>query len=248
MRIADATVLVTGASGGIGAASAARLHQLGAHLVLHGRHPDRLFDLATQLDAQVVLGDLAEPEVPAEVAHKAGQVDILVHCAGIGLRGLFAESADEQVDRLVAVNLRAPLALARELLPAMCAAGRGHLAFVCSIAGLTGVGSEAVYAATKAGLLTFAQSLRLELAKHGVTVSTISPAVVRTGFWDARGAGYHRRTPRPMAAEIIADLLVRDIAAGTGDRIVPRWLAVAPAVRAVTPVLYRRLAQWIDGR
>jgi short-subunit dehydrogenase len=246
MRIGDARILITGASGGIGAAAARLLHARGAHVVLHGRDDARLSALAGELRAPSIYADLAEPDGPEQVADRAGPVEALVHCAGVGLREDFAHSVDGHVDRLIAVNLRAPLVLARALLPAMCAARRGHLAFVGSIAGLTGVGQEAVYAATKAGLLTFAQSLRLELGGHGVTVSTISPAVVDTGFWKARGADYHRRFPRPVCADNVAALLVRDIATGNADRIVPRWVAVAPAVRAVSPALYRSLALRMD--
>jgi short-subunit dehydrogenase len=246
MDLADADVLVTGASGGIGGAAARRLHAAGARLVLHGRDPDPLAELAAQLGARVVLGNLDEPDGPAQLAKGAGPVDVLVHCAGIGLRGEFGTAREADLDRLISVNLRAPLLLARAVLPGMLAAGRGHLAFVGSIAGLTGVGNEACYAATKAGLLIFADSLALELDGTGVTVSTISPGAVDTGFWDARGADYHRNTPRPLSAERVAELLVRDIEAGRGDRVVPRWLGIAPVMRAVAPRLYRGLARGLD--
>jgi len=247
VRIADSTVLVTGASGGIGAAVAHRLHSRGARMVLHGRDKERLSAVADELGAEAVYADLAEADGPEEVAERAGTIDVLVHCAGVGLREDFPSAGTEHLDRLIAVNLRAPVLLARAVLPAMCAARRGHLAFVGSIAGLTGVAQEAVYAATKGGLLVFAQSLRLELARHDVTVSTVCPAVVDTGFWSARGAAYHRRFPRPVPAESVAGLLVRDIEAGNADRIVPHWLGLAPAVRAVIPALYRSLALRMDS-
>ncbi|MGI8680244.1 MAG: SDR family NAD(P)-dependent oxidoreductase [Jatrophihabitans sp.] len=246
MHVADARILVTGATGGIGQATARRLHARGARLVLHGRDPDRLTTLASSLDASVVAGDLTAIDGPARIARDAEFVDVLVHCAGVGLRGAFATADPDQLDRLIALNLRAPVQLARALLPKMCAARRGHLAFVASIAGFTAVPHEAVYAATKAGVLALADSLALELAGTGVGVSTISPGAVATGFWDARGVPYHRSVPRPISAGRVADALVRDIESGGGDRIVPGWLGVAPRVRALSPGLYRRLARRLD--
>jgi len=247
MRVADGRALVTGASGGIGGAVARRLHAAGAHLVLHGRVDDRLASLADELGARVVAADLAAPDGPQQLAAAAGPLDVVVHCAGVGLRGEFAQADVADIDRLIALNLRGCVLLTRAVLPAMLAARRGHLAFVGSIAGLTGVAREACYAATKAGVLTFADSLAVELAGTGVGVSTISPGAVETGFWDARGVAYHRSTPRPVAADHVANLLVRDIQAGRSGRVVPRWLGIAPAVRAVTPKLYRGLARRMDG-
>jgi short-subunit dehydrogenase len=244
MRLADASVLVTGASGGIGAATAVELHRRGARLVVHGRDRARLQTLADGVGGRCVLGDLSGPDGPAEVAEQAGPVDILVHCAGAGLRSAVDAVDGADVDRLIAVNLRAPMLLTQALLPEMLRHERGHVAFVASIAGHTAVALEAVYSATKGGLLLFADSLRLELAGTGVTVSTVSPGAVATGFWVARGVPYHRRSPRPVPAEAVARVLVDDIERGGGDRIVPRWLGVAPRVRAIQPRLYR----WLAGR
>ena len=147
---------------------------------------------------------------------------------------------------MLLINLTAPLQLTRALLPAMLDARRGHVAFVASIAGRTGVAQESVYAATKSGLLGFADSLHLELAGTGVTVSTISPGAVDTGFWQARGSAYHRKVPRPITAERVAELLVADIAAGGGSRVVPRWLRTAEVAQALAPRAYRRLAARFD--
>lgn len=247
MRLRDATVLVTGAGGGIGAATARRLHERGARLVLHGRAAPRLDELARSLGARVVRADLAEDGAAQQVADDAGPVDVVVHNAGVGLRAPLADTDAAAIDRLLRVNLVAPIQLTRALLPAMCAAGRGHLAFVASIAGRTGVARESVYAATKAGLLGFADSLHLELSGSGVTVSTISPGAVDTGFWAARGSAYHRRVPRPITADRVAELLVADIAAGGGARVVPRWLRTAEVAQALAPRAYRRMAVRFDA-
>jgi short-subunit dehydrogenase len=247
MQLRDATVLVTGASGGIGAAAARLLHERGARLVLHGRDATRLDALAGSLGARVVRADLAEAGAAQQLADEAGPLDVVVHNAGVGLRAPFSETDAGAIDRLLRINLLVPVQLTRALLPAMIAADRGHLAFVASVAGRTGVAQESVYAATKSGLLGFADSLQLELAGTGVTVSTISPGAVDTAFWQARGSAYHRRVPRPISAERVAQLLVADIAAGGGSRVVPRWLRTAEIAQALAPRSYRRLAARFDN-
>lgn len=247
MQLAEARVLVTGATGGIGSATAHVLRRRGARLVLHGRDAGRLRSMAAVLAAETVVGDLAEDTGPEKVAQESGAVDVIVHCAGIGLRARLPDCDCARIDQLVATNLRAPILLTHALLPAMCAQGLGHVAFVASIAGHTGVGQEAVYAATKAGLLVFAESLALELTGSGVTVSTVSPAAVDTGFWSARGTPYHRSSPRPVDAALVAETIVRDIEAGGGGHTVPRWVGVAPRIRALAPGAYRSLVRHLDG-
>jgi short-subunit dehydrogenase len=139
------------------------------------------------------------------------------------------------------VNVRAPLQLSRALLPGMLARGRGHHAFVASIAGWTGVAQEAVYSATKSALLTYAEALRAELSSSGIGVSVVSPAAVRTDFWANRGTPYERRFPRQIAPERVARVLVRGIERERAHQMVPRWLVLAPTVRAVAPGAYRAL-------
>src|SRR5262245_53429351 len=109
MQLRDATVLVTGASGGIGAAAARLLHERGARLVLHGRDATRLDALAESLGARVVRADLADPGAPHQLAGEAGSVDVVVHNAGVGLRAPFPDTDPDAVDRLLRINLLAPM-------------------------------------------------------------------------------------------------------------------------------------------
>jgi short-subunit dehydrogenase len=146
------------------------------------------------------------------------------------------------LDRLITLNMRAPVVLARALLPGMLARGRGQLTLLASIAGLTGVASESVYAATKAGLVVFAESLRLEVAGSGVGVAVVSPGAVDTGFFARRGTPYDRRVPRPLSVQRVARAVV-EATERDRDRVLPRWLGVAPRVRALAPGTYRRLAR-----
>jgi short-subunit dehydrogenase len=246
VRVAGAVVLVTGASGGIGAAVVAELASRGAAVLAAGRDKAATGRVAARTGAVPLLADLANPHGPADLAARAvavhGRVDVLVAGAGIGWRGGLPAMPAERIDQLLAVNLRAPITLTRALLPGMLDRGHGRVALLASIAGLTGVADESVYAATKAGLIVFAESLRLEIAGSGVGVAVVSPGAVATGFFTRRGAPYHRRFPRPLPPSRVARAVVQAVERDR-DVVVPRWLAVAPRVRALAPRVYRSLAR-----
>jgi short-subunit dehydrogenase len=251
MRVRGAVALVTGASSGIGWAAALRLAELGARLILTGRDTERLAMLATMTGGTPLATDLSEPGAVTQLARSAldaaGRVDLLVNNAGAGHAGRFTAMTAGQVTRLVAVNLSAPIELTRVLLPGMVSRGTGHVAFVTSIAGRTGVAGEAVYSAAKAGVDAFAESLRFELAGSGVRVGVLVPGVVRTAFFDRRGAAYQRRRPRPLPAARVADALVRSIVTERDESFTPSWLRLPVAVRALAPATYRRLAGRFGG-
>jgi short-subunit dehydrogenase len=246
MQIMDAVALVTGASSGLGAATAERLSAAGAQVLVHGRDEARLAESAHSFKATPLAADLADPEAVQRLAKAAlevaGRVDILVNNAGLGWAGRFAAMPDPAAADLVAVNLTAPIALTKALLPGMLAADRGRIIFVTSIAGRTAVAGEAVYAATKAGLDLFAESLSLELYGTGVGVGVFVPGVVDTPFFQRRGLPYERSRPRPRPVAQVADALVQMIATDRCEQYAPRWLRLPVVVRAAAPRSYRRLA------
>ena len=180
MRLAGARCLVTGASSGIGRATAKALQDAGATVVGLGRDPAALGEPS-------IVCDLADPEQLERAAAEAGPVDLLVANAGQGWAGAFAEIEPETVERLVRVNLLAPLQLTRALLPGMLVRGRGHVVLVGSIVGRVGARDEAAYAATKGGLAAFADSLRQELDGTPVGVTLVTPGVIATPFFERRG-------------------------------------------------------------
>ena len=215
MKLAGAVCLVTGASSGIGRATALALAARGARVVALGRDAERLAGVG---ESQIV-HDLAEG-IPDDL----GPVDVLVNNAGIG--------ETEDVDRLVAVNLVAPIRLTRELAPR-------RVVFVASIAGVVGPRHEAVYAATKAGLIAFAESLRYE----GSGVTVVIPGVVATQFFERRGAPYTRRWPRPITAERVAEAIADAIERERDEVFVPGWMGAVARFRGAAPGLFRALAR-----
>jgi short-subunit dehydrogenase len=251
MRITGAVALVTGASSGLGRATAELLAARGATVLVHGRDEAALTTLAGRIGGVPLRADFAVPGAAEELAREAvrvaGRVDLLVANAGSGHAGPFTAMDPDDVERLVTANLVAPVRLTRALLPAMLERGGGGLAYVTSIAGRTGVAGEAVYAATKAGLDAFAESLRLELRGTGVSVGVLVPGVVDTAFFERRGRPYGRTRPRPLDPGPVAAVLVRLIEAGDAEAYRPRWLRLPVTVRAAAPGMYRRLAGRFGG-
>lgn len=245
MRLSDAVTLVTGASSGIGAATAVALAAAGARPLLVGQDEGRLHDVARRSGGTPITADLACDEGIRVAADRAlavaGRVDVLVHNAGLGWAGPVETMADADAARLAAVNLLAPVRLTRRLVPSLAARG-GHIVFVTSIAGCTGVPGEAVYAATKAGLHAFADSIRHELSGRGVGVSVVVPGVVATPFFDRRGTPYDRRWPRPVPAERVATAVVRAIERDRAEVFVPAWMRLPARLHGGAPAMFRALA------
>ena len=259
MRLTGAIALVTGGSSGIGAATAGALAAAGARLLIAGRDPARLRAVADQTGGIALPGDLAAPDgaaglaaaaqeaaatlppAPAATGSTAG-IDILVNNAGLGWAGPIGDITAEKVAELVAVNLTAPMQLTRLLLPGMVARGRGRVVFVSSIAGATGVRGEAVYSATKAGLVSFADSLAYELDGHDVRVSVIVPGVIDTPFFDRRGRPYGRKRPRPLPPERVARAIVSCLERDRDVCYVPRWMRLPAWLHGAAPGTFRALA------
>jgi len=247
VRIDGSVALVTGASSGIGRAVATRLAVRGARVLAHGRDEAAL---AAIPGATPLVADLAEPGAGARLADAAlavaGRVDILVSNAGVGWAGRFAEMPADAAGRLLAVNLLAPIELTRALLPRF-GTSPGALLYVTSIAGRMGVAGEAVYAASKAGLDAFAESLRFELAGRPLSVGVFVPGVVDTAFFERRGQPYARRSPRPIPVGPVADRMVRMVETGRAEGYLPGWLRLPVAVRGTLPGVYRRLGAQFGG-
>lgn len=210
MQLAGSTALVTGASGGIGAAIARALHARGARLLVSGRRTDVLHGLEKRLGGgtEVLAADLADRDGPARLAESAGAVDVLVANAGLPASGRVEDFEPAEIDRALDVNLRAPIQLTRTLLPGMLERGRGHVVLVSSLSGKVGSPRSAIYSATKFGLRGFAAGLREDVERCGVGVSVIFPGFVSdAGFFADSGVELPRwvrtKTPEQVAAAVV---------------------------------------------
>ena len=190
------TALITGASGGIGAAIARALHQQGANVVLHGTRAERLSALADELgtNAHVVTANLSSREEAAGLADKAAEaagapISILVNNAGITRDNLMMRMKDEEWDDVLDVNMTAGMMITRACLRAMMKARFGRIISISSIVGVTGNPGQANYAASKAGMIGFSKALAAEVASRGITVNVIAPGFIATPMTDVLDDG-----------------------------------------------------------
>jgi short-subunit dehydrogenase len=208
MRVSGSTVLVTGATGGIGHAIARELARRGAKVVLTGRKAAELERLAGEVGGRAVVADLADPDAVARLVAEVGAVDVLVANAALPASGAVLDLTPEQVRRALAVNLEAPIALAQALAPSMVAARRGHVVLIGSLAGKVASAHASLYNATKFGLRGFALGLREDLRGSGVGVSVVQPGFVRdAGMFAETGAkppaGMRTVSPEQVAAGVV---------------------------------------------
>jgi short-subunit dehydrogenase len=244
MQISGSTVLLTGATGGIGHAIARALHARGAHLILTGRRAEVLKPLAAELGARALEADLGDRVALERLIDDAGRVDILLANAALPGSGRLESWSIDEIDRLLEVNLRAPIVLARALLPAMLERSSGHLLFMSSLAGKASSPRSALYNTSKYGLRGFASSLRADLRGSGVGVSAIFPGFIRdAGMFADAGVklppGVGTRSP-----EDVARACVTAIERNRGEiDVAPLALRVGTIFAGIAPELAGKLSR-----
>jgi len=190
MDLTDRTILVTGASSGIGRETAILLSQLGARLILVGRNREQLEKTLLVLDGtahQVSVFDLSDvDEIPRwmkEVSSANGPLDALVHSAGVQFTRPLRIISFECIDALMSINVSAAIFLAKAFRQKeVCAQGGGSLVYLSSVMGLVGQSGQSVYSASKGALVTLTKSLALELSRENIRVNCVAPAMVRTAM------------------------------------------------------------------
>jgi len=209
MELEGKVGLVTGASGGIGAAVAGKLHEAGASVGLISRRGDDL-GLERALGLACDVRDRAAVRTAAEtVVERFGRLDIVIANAGVGAYGPFLELDPEQIETMIDVNLKGTLYTAAATLPHLIASGEGDFVSLASVAGLRAFPGESVYNASKFGQLGFTRSLDHELREQGVRATCICPGGVKTEF--AIGAGREEGDPElegMLTADEVADVVM----------------------------------------
>lgn len=209
VQLGRSTVLVTGATGGIGRAIAHALHGRGATVLLSGRRVDVLDQIARELGDRVeVVGADLSNRADVERLGERGDVDVLVANAAVPAAGRLQTFSARELDRAIDVNVRAPMQLTLALLPSMLERGSGHLVYVSSLAGKVASAGSSVYSATKFAVRGFGYSLSEELRETGVGVTTVFPGFIReAGMFHESGAklprGVGTRTPGDVAKAVV---------------------------------------------
>jgi short-subunit dehydrogenase len=229
------SVLVTGASSGIGAATAVRMAARGATVALVARRVDRLEQVAAECraaggEATVFPCDLAAPEAAAAIGRsvwdRTGPVDIIVNNAGIPMRRPADRLTMDEVTRAMTVNFFSPVALTLALLPRLLDRGRGTIVNVSSLGGRLGITHEAAYSASKFALAGWSESLAADLYGTGVAVRLVLPGAIDTEIWDQPGndpADYDG----PLApADEVAEGIVDCVTDGAFEHYIPDMRAV----------------------
>jgi uncharacterized protein len=244
VQLSGSTALLTGATGGIGQAVARALDAAGARVVLSARRGELLQELLAGLGdgAGCLPADLSDPGAAAELARRAGAVDVLVANAALPASGRLDGFSPAEIDRALDVNLRAPIQLTRAVLPGMLERGRGHLVFVSSLSGKVASSGSSVYSATKFGLRGFAAGLREDLHLSGVGVTVVFPGFVSdAGMFAESGA----RLPRwvgTVKPEQVADAVVRGIERDRAELdVAPLSLRAGTLAGSVAPVTMARV-------
>jgi 3-oxoacyl-[acyl-carrier protein] reductase len=191
ISLAGKTVLITGASSGVGWAAALAFAAKDANVVVTARREERLRDLCDLIAASggkalFVAGDAAEPSTAqrcvALAVKQFGRLDILINNAGAGNYRDLVDTSVEEYDALMNSNMKSSFLFSRYAAPGMIAQKGGEILFISSVAGLLGCAGESVYSASKFAQIGFAQSLDAELRKHNIKVGTICPGGVKTEF------------------------------------------------------------------
>lgn len=177
------TILVTGASSGIGQGIAISCSKMGSKVIINGRNTQKLRDTFSRLMGdghKIVPGDLTDSVSLASIVNTIPKLDGIVHCAGIGTRVLCKNIVEKDIDQIISANFKAPVLLQTEILKKKKLNKGGSIVFIASMSYDSPSMGNALYAASKGALISYANCLQLELAPRMVRVNCVSPAMVWT--------------------------------------------------------------------
>ena len=258
MELSGKRVLVTGASRGIGEATARAFAAKGADVVLVARNAELLGKVSESIGGTAHPADLSAPGIAARLIDEVGEIDVLVNNAGLDTVGAFAEVDPEAIEQIYRVNLLTPVELTRAVLPGMLERGRGHIVNISSLAGVAAYPGMACYASTKAGLTQFTSILAQELKglPVGTTIVELGPiptdmldhvngyAPTRDGF----DRGYKLRIITDVPKEKVAEDVVRAVEKNRAHVRHPKRALAFPLMSEAPRAVNRLLLKGVKNR
>ncbi|WP_124070436.1 SDR family NAD(P)-dependent oxidoreductase [Filibacter tadaridae] len=239
------SVLITGATSGVGYALAERLLGEKMDVWVTGRAPDVLWELQNN-GAHTIPADLSKTEDIIKLVEQVGSPDIVIFSAGIGTFGLAHEITDRIINEMMAVNVIAPMQLTKRLLPKMMKRKSGHLIYLGSQAGKVATPKASIYAATKHALIGYTDALRMEVSPHNIHVTTINPGPIDTPFLDlADDTGKYRESLGKyiLTVETVVDAIIKTMEQPVREVNLPKIMGITSKLHAVAPALVERLGR-----
>ncbi|UOY93905.1 SDR family oxidoreductase [Ectobacillus sp. JY-23] len=251
MELKGKIAAITGASGGIGEQLARLLVTEGATVVLLARREEELMRVRQEIGSAcyVYRLDVSDEKMVADVftriSQEVGDVDILVNNAGFGIFKTFEEASLQEVKAMFDVNVFGLVACTKAVLPAMKKRSSGHIVNIASLAGKIATPKSSAYSATKHAVLAFSNSLRMELATSGVSVTSVNPGPIRTDFFNIadESGTYVKSVERYMLRpEYVAACIVKAIKMNKREINLPRWMSAGPLMFALLPRVFEKWA------
>jgi uncharacterized protein len=236
------TVLVTGATSGVGYQVAKELHSKGFAVYATGRSKLALQDLSAS-GIHAVEADLLEEDAIDKVLSQCPRPDIVVFSAGVGTFALAHETTDDQIEQMMRVNVTAPMKMTSRIIPMMIEKGSGHLIYIASQAGKVATPKASVYAATKHALLGYVNATRMELQPYGIHVTTINPGPIDTPFLDlADSTGTYKTSLQKflLTGEEVAQGVLRVIERPVRELNLPWYMSISSKLYGLAPGIVER--------
>ena len=239
------SILITGATSGVGLALAKRLVHEGHDVWTTGRSKDALAKLQA-MGAHVIAADLSQEEDVNRLIEKIDIPDIVIFSAGVGTFEYAFEASSEAVRRTMAINVIAPIELTKRLLPDLMRKKAGHLIYLGSQAGKVATPKASVYAASKHAILGYTDALRMEVAAFNIHVTTINPGPIDTPFLDlADDTGNYRNSLKKhlLTVDKVVDAIVQTIDKPVREVNLPWYMGITSKLHALAPALVERLGR-----
>ncbi|MCU9613798.1 SDR family oxidoreductase [Caldibacillus lycopersici] len=247
-NLKNKTIIITGASSGIGEKIAMKVANIGARPILVARSKEKLKAISNKINQQTAVDSLYYPLdisdrkqvkiVFAQILKEIGQVDILLNNAGFAIFDSFAEADLEDIEKMFQVNVLGLMACTKEVLPSMLERNSGHIINIASQAGKLATPKSSGYAATKHAVLGFTNSLRMELAKTNISVSSVNPGPIETTFFDIadKSGNYVKNVKKYMLQpENVAEKIVQLMIHPKRELNLPRWMNMGSVLYNLFP-------------